>query len=160
MKNFQVWSFFRSVFSCTRTKYGDLLRRFTKFGPNAGKEGPEKNPCFDTFETAVSFMYFNSWNALILPLSSLTDNQCSLHKCSLFSLTNNQCSLRKCSLEQKIYGERQPVCAVCSLPSDKEMIGMKVGCLTSFIEGWKARGFKMFFPLNEFLQYYKYCLVK
>ena len=42
MKSGQMRSFFRSVFSCSRTEYG-------VFSPNTGKYGPEKTPYLDTF---------------------------------------------------------------------------------------------------------------
>ena len=49
VKSVKIRSFFRSVFSCIRTEYGDLL-----FSPNTGKYRPEKTPYLDTFH-AVNF---------------------------------------------------------------------------------------------------------
>ena len=47
MKSVQMQNYFWSVFSCIRTEYGDLLR---KFSPNTGKNGPEITLYADTFQ--------------------------------------------------------------------------------------------------------------
>ena len=46
VKSVQIRSYFWSVFYCIRTEYGDLR---SKFSPNTGKYGPEKNPVFGQF---------------------------------------------------------------------------------------------------------------
>ena len=57
VKSVQIRSFFLSVFSYFPTEYGDLR---SKFSPNTGKYGPEKNPYLDTFHAVMRkiFKYF------------------------------------------------------------------------------------------------------
>ena len=45
VKIIQIRSFFWSVFSHSRTEYGEI----SVFSPNAGKYGPEEIPYLDTF---------------------------------------------------------------------------------------------------------------
>ena len=47
--------FLYSVFSCTRTEYGDL-----RSNPNTGKYGPEKTPYLDTFHAVFGSSYIVS----------------------------------------------------------------------------------------------------
>ena len=51
VKSVQIRSFFWSVFSCIRTKYGKI----SSSGPNTEKYGPEKTPYWDTLH-AVSLI--------------------------------------------------------------------------------------------------------
>ena len=53
-----------------------------------------------------------------------------------------QCILSKCSFLPKNVRESQPACLDCSLPSNEETKGIKVG-VGEFSEQVQARGFKV-----------------
>ena len=69
---------------------------------------------------------------------------------SSFYLTGNQCIPSKCSLLLENVRERQPVFVYCSLPSDEEMKGMKVGILVSFQSRLRFVGLRWFFTRRIF----------
>ena len=48
--------FFWSVFSRIWTEDGDLLRKISKFSPNAGKYRLEKSPYLDIFHVVIKYI--------------------------------------------------------------------------------------------------------
>ena len=53
VKSVQIWSYFWSVFSLTRTEWEEIqsTKYLSVFNPNAGKYAPEITPYLDTFHT-------------------------------------------------------------------------------------------------------------